>query len=513
MENSLLLASKFLKQSIMKIIKIGIVALVTMLLVANKAKAQQIPLYASYMQNAYLLSPSFAGIMDDEQQAARLLLAHRSQFAGIDGAPTTYVAAIDAPINSNMGLGGTIYTDKYGLIRQTGGVLGYSFAINFEKNSLHFGLGADIGQQSLDLDGASAFDLSDELLNLQSADKVYFNGQFGAHFQRGNFILGVATNQTFGSQLLYKNYTSNTEFEYNLNTHYTAFVSQKFSAIDNVLDLKPMVALRAAQNIALQYDLMLQAIIKNKVFITAGYRSNYAFSAGAGVNLNNNLALSYTYDLMLNEASPFVGDGHEITLGYRFMKTGANVRPKCCDELANIDVNPGVSEEEMRALFNEEVTALRNKMNALEQDNKTAKDDMNKMQREIDSLRNLEPQVKTVEKITIKDNFIVNNIEFETSSAKIRSSSFNELNQIVEYLKENSTKKLIISGHTDNVGNADANLLLSKKRAKSVATYFINKGIDAGRITHEGFGQNNPVASNNSSDGRQRNRRVELKLQ
>jgi outer membrane protein OmpA-like peptidoglycan-associated protein len=72
--------------------------------------------------------------------------------------------------------------------------------------------------------------------------------------------------------------------------------------------------------------------------------------------------------------------------------------------------------------------------------------------------------------------------------------------------------KLQISGHTDNVGDDDSNLILSKKRAEAVKNYLITKGIATERLMVEYFGETKPVADNTTSEGRAKNRRVEMKI-
>ena len=72
--------------------------------------------------------------------------------------------------------------------------------------------------------------------------------------------------------------------------------------------------------------------------------------------------------------------------------------------------------------------------------------------------------------------------------------------------------RLKISGHTDNVGSAASNMKLSQNRAEAVKTYLISKGIDRSRFKAEWFGSKNPIASNKTEEGRQRNRRVEMLL-
>lgn len=103
-------------------------------------------------------------------------------------------------------------------------------------------------------------------------------------------------------------------------------------------------------------------------------------------------------------------------------------------------------------------------------------------------------------------------IQFETGSAKIKASSNNILNQVVEVMNENPSYDLEIHGHTDNTGNADKNLKLSEDRAASVRTYLENKGISADRMKSFGHGITQPIADNSTAAGRAQNRRVEFKV-
>jgi outer membrane protein OmpA-like peptidoglycan-associated protein len=109
-------------------------------------------------------------------------------------------------------------------------------------------------------------------------------------------------------------------------------------------------------------------------------------------------------------------------------------------------------------------------------------------------------------------NKVFKNLEFETGKAVIRSTSFSSLDELSELLKKKPNFKLLIDGHTDNVGKAAFNMKLSKSRAESVKTYLVNKGIDASRITSKGYGLTKPIASNKTPEGRQKNRRVEFTI-
>lgn len=100
-------------------------------------------------------------------------------------------------------------------------------------------------------------------------------------------------------------------------------------------------------------------------------------------------------------------------------------------------------------------------------------------------------------------------INFNSGSAEVKSNSSKELEKIYNLLIQAENSKLTIVGHTDNVGNPDSNLSLSKNRAQAVVDYLTQKGIPSNRFQLiDGKGQNEPVADNNSESGKAKNRRV-----
>jgi OOP family OmpA-OmpF porin len=107
--------------------------------------------------------------------------------------------------------------------------------------------------------------------------------------------------------------------------------------------------------------------------------------------------------------------------------------------------------------------------------------------------------------------WVLQGIEFETNKAEIRPAFEPELESVVTVLKDNPTVRIQVQGHTDSVGNAEYNRVLSERRAKAVMEYLIQEGIDRKRLSAIGLGEARPIASNDSAEGRERNRRVELK--
>ncbi len=101
-------------------------------------------------------------------------------------------------------------------------------------------------------------------------------------------------------------------------------------------------------------------------------------------------------------------------------------------------------------------------------------------------------------------------INFETGKAGITEDSGKVLEQVQKLLADNADLKLRIEGHTDDAGKAKANLDLSKKRAAAVKEWLVKHGVEAARLTTEGYGSSKPVGDNKTDEGKAKNRRVEL---
>lgn len=105
---------------------------------------------------------------------------------------------------------------------------------------------------------------------------------------------------------------------------------------------------------------------------------------------------------------------------------------------------------------------------------------------------------------------ILNNVFFVSGSAGLRPESHDELEKLVSLLRDYKDSQIVITGHTDNVGQPEDNLKLSQDRASSVKEYLVKSGISETRITTQGKGELEPIAANDTPAGRQKNRRVEF---
>jgi outer membrane protein OmpA-like peptidoglycan-associated protein len=112
--------------------------------------------------------------------------------------------------------------------------------------------------------------------------------------------------------------------------------------------------------------------------------------------------------------------------------------------------------------------------------------------------------------VTVNQTIVLKNIFFETNSAQLKNASTAELERLKSLLDENPNMRIQLNGHTDNVGNDGENMSLSNNRAKAVYDYLIKQNISVNRLSYKGFGENTPIASNDTPEGRQQNRRTEF---
>lgn len=108
--------------------------------------------------------------------------------------------------------------------------------------------------------------------------------------------------------------------------------------------------------------------------------------------------------------------------------------------------------------------------------------------------------------------FVLDDVNYETGKAELKPESFPVLDELVAYLNRKDDERIEIGGHTDNVGKAASNIILSMDRAKTVMAYLITKGIDGNRLTAKGYGMSVPIVSNATKEGKAMNRRTEVKI-
>lgn len=165
-----------------------------------------------------------------------------------------------------------------------------------------------------------------------------------------------------------------------------------------------------------------------------------------------------------------------------------------------------------KVVANKVEVEMQNKI-LLEKIGKTEK--ISKVER-IERIEKAEKIIKTeevsFEEVKLVIDLSAKKIKFASNSDILTKNSYIELSRVIKVLKTYSKYSLDINGHTDNMGNDEKNKVLSQNRAKKCYDYLISKGISKERLTYQGFGRTQPIANNNTSEGRFENRRVEFKL-
>jgi outer membrane protein OmpA-like peptidoglycan-associated protein len=147
----------------------------------------------------------------------------------------------------------------------------------------------------------------------------------------------------------------------------------------------------------------------------------------------------------------------------------------------------------------------------------TLKRRVDELDRKVDGLLNQQseqpaPEPETQILLEKGNSFVVENVFFDTDESVLKPTSTGAIDIIFRIMTENPTLKVEISGHTDNVGLYEHNMILSKNRAASVVQALTDRGISASRLTVAGYGPDRPIATNETPEGRTQNRRVEFKI-
>jgi hypothetical protein len=126
----------------------------------------------------------------------------------------------------------------------------------------------------------------------------------------------------------------------------------------------------------------------------------------------------------------------------------------------------------------------------------------------------VKPYIKKIylSPIRVGEKMLLANVFYEIDSWELKKESMSELNTLVNMLSENKNLRIEIGGYTDSTGSVEYNLVLSEKRAMSVVSYLVNKGISSERLKSKGYGNNSPIGDNITTEGRRLNRRTEAKI-
>lgn len=184
-------------------------------------------------------------------------------------------------------------------------------------------------------------------------------------------------------------------------------------------------------------------------------------------------------------------------------------------ERARMDAETAMTQEEQSAMNARQAREEADQAKALAESSalaaSLAKKEANLASQQAQSLRR---QLENLQLRQTESGVVVTlgDVLFETGQAELKSDAVSSLSEVVDLLQSEPEKKIRIEGHTDAVGEASTNLQLSQQRADSVLNTLVDLGVDASRVTTVGMGEDFPIATNETAEGRSKNRRVDVIL-
>ena len=286
---------------------------IVLLLVLN-ARAQQLPQYSLYMFNPYIVNPSFAGLSNELQ----IRSTNKYQWTGITDAPRTFnLSFTNSAFDENMGYGGWVYTDITGPIRRIGVQTSGNYLAKVSE-TLRFSIAVSAGivQYAVDGDKIDLQDIDDPIVSAQLSQNIIFDAKLGFCLHHEKYYFGFSLPHLTQAKL--------TPFQDGevigvLEPHYNVMAGYHYQVNDE-FTLKPSFLLKYVEPVPFRMDVNLVVDYKQQFWLGGGYRFNDGIIALAGVDLNNNMQLSYAYDILTSNLSTYSGGVHEIMIGLNFAK-------------------------------------------------------------------------------------------------------------------------------------------------------------------------------------------------
>lgn len=267
--------------------------------------AQNDPLYNQYQFNQLLINPAYAGVND--RMTATLL--SRVQWMGIPGAPVTNSASIHSTINAtNMALGLMVMNDHLGINNNNEVNAMYSYRLNFGKTKLQFGLEGGVINFNYDYSKLNLEYLDDPLLNASQTKFTKPNIGSGVFYYGSNFFVGfsvprmidVKVNDGLVGSVRYR------RSEY-FSAGYIFMISEQFK-------LKPSALLKFVNGAPFSYDLNLNALLSELIWVGFTVRSKSAVGLNTQLQLNDKLRIGYTFEYPFKPATFGNYGTHEIMI-------------------------------------------------------------------------------------------------------------------------------------------------------------------------------------------------------
>jgi len=285
--------------------------------ISSSVKAQQDAQYTQYMYNTLSINPAYAG----SREVLSAVLLHRSQWVGVDGAPTTQTLSAHTPITKNlMGIGLNITNDAIGPSRQTYIDASYSYGIEVGRESqLNFGIKAGAHLLDVDYSKLDIFDSTDP--NFQSNVDNKFSPQFGlgALLFAENYYVGLSVPNVLETKHFDQSNNSNSNTVAKERISYYLTGGYVFD-LSSDLKLKPTLLTKVTEGAPLQVDASANFLLYEKLTLGAAYRWDAALSGLVAFQFTDAWMLGFAYDTDTTKYTNYNDGSFEVFLRFELFK-------------------------------------------------------------------------------------------------------------------------------------------------------------------------------------------------
>ena len=296
----------------MKLVKFNIIVFI--LLNCWLSAAQQLPQFTQYMYNTISINPAYAG----SRETLSIVGLHRSQWVGLEGAPSTQTLSVHTPLrNDKIGLGVSFINDELGFQNFSYLYGDFSYTINLNEDlKLAFGLKA----------GFTSFSLDSDFQQENSDDPVIFgydnrwkpNIGTGAYLHTDKWYVGLSA-----PRILNTDYHGDEEFEALERVSYYLTGGFVFDMSESV-KFKPATLLKVTNGAPLSFDLTANFLFNEKLWLGAGYRFDERAGEVNGLvdfQISKQLRIGYAYGYPISDLRPYTSGTHEVLLMFEIFKS------------------------------------------------------------------------------------------------------------------------------------------------------------------------------------------------
>jgi type IX secretion system PorP/SprF family membrane protein len=278
--------------------------------------AQQDAQFTQYMYNTINVNPAYAG----SRGAMSIFALHRTQWVGLDGAPTTNAVSLNTPLNSsNLGLGVSVISDKIGPVHENTVSADLSYTIPASETfKLSFGIKATANLFDLDVSRLSPKQAGD--LSLQNFNKFTPNIGAGLYLHSDKAYVGVSIPNFIETN----RYDDNDVKIFKEKKSYYLIAGYVFD-LNSSIKFKPALLTKMIEGAPLQVDLSGNFLFNDKFMIGAAYRWSAAMSAMVGFQVSDGMYIGYAYDLETTNLDNYNSGSHEIFLRYEIFKNNKKI--------------------------------------------------------------------------------------------------------------------------------------------------------------------------------------------